>query len=175
MPVNISGTNGINIAPLQRAADVTFNSVTTGVIATDIPDWVNRITVMLSYSLSGTSAALMQLGTGSTPTYATSNYFSTASNFSTAFSAVGSSVSGFRITGTSPGSGVSVDVTYIITRATATSTPKWVGILGGITGNNAQAVVGGGYASLSAPLTAVRLTTVNGTDTIFGTGALIYE
>jgi len=174
MSLSINGTTGVNLAPLQRAADVSFLAPTAE-IATGIPNWVNRITVLASYSLSGTSQLVIQLGTGSPSTYVTTGYSSAADNYTTSAGPSASTTIGFRATGTALSANVGVELIYTIVRATTTSPYKWIGMLGGITGANNQVMLGGGYVTLNAPLTAVRLNPLNGTDNIFGFSSLIYE
>ena len=140
----------------------------TSIDFTSIPSWVKRITVMFNgVSTSGSSLVQIQLGTGST-TYTTSGYTSAGSNAN----------SSATVTQTT---GLNVDNT-----GNAAFTRTGLGTLANITGNtwvwsfvNANSAgpsFGTGGIALAAALTAVRITTVNGTDT-FDAGSIniLYE
>lgn len=170
MPVTINGTTGISGAPLQRGTETATTSGTTVVVATGIPDWVNRVTVTLSgVSLSGTSMPLIQFGTGSTPTYVTSGYVSSSDNYTSTPGPSASSTAGFRI-GSSSAATTLWYVNYIFTTVGAN---KWVGGAVMATASGAGVGFSAGGVTLSGPLTAIRLNTVNGTDT-FDAGSVNY-
>ena len=172
MAITMNGTTGISGAPLQRGTEVATTSGTTVVFATNIPDWVSRVTVMLyGVSTSGTSRPLIQFGTGGTPTYVTSGYASTSDNYSSTAGPVGTSTSGFVCGSTSTASSTwTVVYTFV-----CMGSNKWIGVIGGTTVASGV-VIGGGYITLGAALTALRLTTVNGTDTLdAGSVNYIYE
>jgi len=159
-----TGTNSMNI--LNTAIASTSG---TTIDFTSIPSWVKRITIMFNeVSQNATSIRLVQLGTGST-TYTTSGYLATSSVVA-ATVATTSSAAGFVI--------------YQDNAAYACSGHM---ILTNVSGNiwisshtaklsTALTVLGGGSLTLGAPLTAVRITTVNGTD-LFDAGSvnLLYE
>jgi hypothetical protein len=141
----------------------------TSIQFASIPSWVKRITVMFTgVSSSGTSLIQIQAGTGGTPTYTTSGYISGGSN-------------GNSTTVVTQTSGLNVDN---IGNAAFTRTGS--GTLTNLTGNTwtwAFACTtsngpsfGAGSIALGAALTAVRITTVNGTDT-FDAGSIniLYE
>lgn len=168
---------GSNTITLQAAtATMSVNTLGTAVASTSgtsidftgLPAWVKRITVMMNgVSTSGTSLVQIQLGTGST-TYTTSGYTSGGSN-------------GNSPTTVTQTSGLNVD-----NIANAAFTRTGLGTLANITGNtwvwsfaNANSAgpsFGAGGIALAAALTAVRITTVNGTDT-FDAGSIniLYE
>jgi len=140
----------------------------TSIDFTGLPSWIKRITVMMNgVSTSGTSLVQIQLGTGST-TYTTSGYTSAGSN-------------GNSPTTVTQTSGLNVD-----NIGNAAFTRTGLGTLANITGNtwvwsfaNANSSgpsFGAGGIALAAALTAVRITTVNGTDT-FDAGSIniLYE
>jgi len=141
----------------------------TAINFASIPSWVKRITVNFQgVSTSGTSLVIIQLGTGATPTYTVSGYLGAA--LATAANAA-----------VTTGLGTSNNLTAATVRHGSA-------IITNVTGNTwaSQSVIGtsdaagGGYAAgsiaLAAALTAVRVTTVNGTDT-FDAGAIniLYE
>ena len=139
---------------------------------TSIPSWVKRITVMFQgVSTNGTSNIQIQLGTGST-TYTTSGYVG-------ACASAGASGTGF-----SAGFIVSGDVTAAAQVYSGLATicnitgNTWAenGVLSPSATAQSGPRVGSGYVPLSATLTAVRITTVNGTDT-FDAGSIniLYE
>jgi hypothetical protein len=142
----------------------------TSIDFTGIPSWVKRVTVMFNgVSLSGTSNLLVQLGTGST-TYTTSGYSANSGVVEAAGITVVSSTAGF--------------IDYAGANSSIVSGHM---IITNISGNNwisshttkldtAKPNFGAGNVALSAVLTAVRITTVNGTDT-FDAGSIniLYE
>jgi hypothetical protein len=172
MAVAISGSTGITGAPLQRGTETATTSGTTVVFATNIPDWVSRVTVMLyGVSTSGTSRPLIQFGTGSTPTYVTTGYASTSDNYSTTAGPVGTATNGFVCGSTS----TAASTWTVVYTFTSLGSNKWIGVIGGTTVSSGV-VIGGGYITLAAPLTAMRLTAVNGTDVLdAGSINYIYE
>lgn len=143
----------------------------TSIDFTGIPSWVKRITVMFSgVSTNGTSNLLVQLGT---PSFTTSGYSAISSNVAIAGGVGGAaSTSGF----------------IVATQLSASSVRHGHMVLTNITGNVwvSSHVIGdpginfsgqgGGNIGLGAVLTAVRITTVNGTDT-FDAGSIniLYE
>ena len=139
---------------------------------TSIPSWVKRITVMLSgVSTSGTSNLQIQLGYGGTPTYVSSGYASACSY-----------ISGSALQSTSVTSGLifSNNVTAADSRSgniviSNISSNVWTA--SGVVSTGQQTNHSAGTSpTLSGTLTAVRITTVNGTDT-FDTGSIniLYE
>lgn len=148
----------------------------TSIDFTGIPSWAKRITVMLiGVSTSGTSAIIVQAGTGATPTYTTSGYISYGTNHASASNSITSVTAGL------PFSGISVaGNTYTSTNTiTNYATNNWMGVAigsGGATIAGSGSGYGSGYIALGAALTAVRITTVNGTDTFdAGTINIMYE
>jgi hypothetical protein len=134
----------------------------------NIPSWVKKITVMFQgLSTGGTSDICIRLGTGSTPTYANSGYVGQANQISTFTSFSTSFIVNSNVAASNLHSG-------IITFANINSN-TWCGsgTLMPNTGNNG--VFSGGYVTLSASLTAVRITTVNGDSLDAGTINIIYE
>lgn len=170
MAVEISGSTGISGAPLQRGTEVATTSGTTVVIATGIPDWVSRITVMFyGVSTNGTSRPMLQFGTGSTPTYATSGYSVSSDNYASSAGPISTVTNGF-VCGSTSTAATLWNVTYTFT---SLGSNKWVGVVGGATAGGAGVVLGGGTITLGATLTAIRLTTPSGTD-VFDAGSINY-
>jgi hypothetical protein len=145
----------------------------TSIDFTGIPSWVKRITVMLDrVSTNGTSVVQLQLGTGSfTPT--TSGY---------------NGLSFISLTGT--GSLVTNITTGMAIMADGSASYSRVGpiVINNITGNSwsmswcggdsasARVATAAATVSLSAALTGIRITTVNGTDTFdAGNINILYE
>jgi len=144
----------------------------TSIDFTSIPSWVKRITVMFNgVSTSGSSVVTMLLGTGST-TYATSGYLGTmfatiggssaASNFTTAITTADTGAATWLRNGN-----------YVFTNITG-NTWTFSGSLAN--SDSARTNLTSGSIALGAALTAVRITTVNGTDT-FDAGSIniLYE
>jgi hypothetical protein len=141
----------------------------TSIDFTGIPSWAKRITVMfVGVSTSGTSAIQIQLGTGAGPTFTTSGYSgaayqsSTATFMSTGLLAVTSVSASLACNGNSMIC-LQNGNTWVMTSLNAYPS----------TNNPTQSA---GSIALGAALTAVRITTVNGTDT-FDAGSIniLYE
>lgn len=147
----------------------------TSIDFTNIPSWVKRVTVMFNgVSTNGTSNLQIQLGTGATPTYTVTGYLG-------ALNATGA--------GGTTTSGVAYDTGFIIGNATAGAVAyhgivyivnltgnTWCqqGILG--QSNAARMNYSAGTMPLAAALTAVRISTFNGTDTFdAGNINIMYE
>ena len=172
---------GSNTLTLQAAtATSAVNTLATAVATTSgtsidftaLPSWIKRITVMFSgVSTSGTSTYMLQLGTGST-TFTTTGYNA---------GVVSTAGAGLATTATTTGlpiypSGQASDAIYgavVITNITGNT---WV--LHGVVNSpgTTRSGIPAGQIALGAALTAVRLTTVNGTDT-FDAGSIniLYE
>lgn len=135
----------------------------TSIDFTSIPSWVKRITVMFSgMSTSGTSAIIIQLGTGST-TYTTTGYSGSCNDGNTATYFTSGFIFRNQVSAASLHGG-------IVTLANITGN-TWVenGVVGTSATNFTN--VSGGNVALSATLTAVRITTAGGTDT-FDAGSI---
>ena len=141
----------------------------TTVDFTGIPSWVKRITVVFQgVSTSGTSVVQIQLGTGSTPTYTTSGYLG-AGNTTTAYANATTGIYTAQ-------SSAAADVRHGQFVISNISGNAWVATGMIALSNGASMTSGSGSVSLGAALTAVRITTVNGTDT-FDAGSIniLYE
>jgi len=164
----------INGTPVMGASIITSgtaqNSTSgTSIDFTSIPSWVKRITVMFNeVSSAGASMTLIQLGTGTT-TYTTSGYLSTsvgaaaspgAASYTTGFGIRNDSAS-YVMSGHMVITNISGNI-WISSHTTKVTT--------------AICPVGAGSVTLGATLTAVRITSVNGTDT-FDAGSIniLYE
>lgn len=154
----------------QLSLSTTQNTTSgTAINFTNVPSWVRRITFMFNgVSTNGTSILQLQLGTGATPTYVTSGYTGTfwysgggGGTFTTGIGISASAVTNVRsgaVIITSMGSNL-----WVATGAVGLSDV-------GITSTTGAAV------SLGAALTAIRLTTVNGTDAFdLGSVNILYE
>ena len=138
-----------------------------------IPSWVKRITVMFSgVSTSGASFVQMQLGTGATA-YTITGYLNGCSYTNSGVIANGLTTTGFGIETGALGATVIRHGSAVFTNISGN---LWVG-----NGTFGQSQLGsnswfGGSITLAAALTAVRITTVNGTDT-FDAGSIniMYE
>jgi hypothetical protein len=155
---------------LIRSATVQASTSGTSINFTGIPSGVERITVQFrGVSLNSSANFLIQLGTGST-TYTTSGYVSTA------------------LAAVSGGNTILSDTTGFLAYISSTA-GVWSGhmVITNISGNDwvsshngkyntGTVCSGAGDVSLSAVLTAVRITTTTGTDT-FDAGSIniLYE
>jgi len=143
----------------------------TSVDFTGIPTGVKRITVMFAgVSTSGTSPIGIQLGTGST-TYTTTGYSGSASGGGTGVGSTASSNT-MNVQYASAAASTVSGAVYLIN----VSGNTWVefGSLGA--SGTATFNTSGNSITLAAALTAVRVTTVNGTDTFdAGSVNILYE
>jgi len=141
----------------------------TSIDFTGLPSWVKRITVIFNeLSASGTSNRLIQLGTGST-TFTTSGYLSSTSTIQTGVSTA-SSTAGFVLLMDQAAFVASGHMIF-----TNISGNIWIGS-GTFKDSTTQMSIGAGSVTLGATLTAVRITSVNGTDTFdAGTINILYE
>lgn len=157
----------------QLVAATAQNSTSgTTINFTGIPSWAKRITILFNeVSLNSTSNFLVQLGTGSSPTYTTSGYVATSNDFNQTNATFGASSTSGMI--------------MLVAVGTATFTGHMVLTL--VSGNTwiqshtgkistTTVTTGGGSVALAAALTAVRINTVSGTDT-FDNGSIniLYE
>ena len=144
----------------------------TSIDFTSIPSWVKRITLMFQgVSLSGSSSFLIQLGTGAGPTFTTSGYVGGGSRTGASAILGAAFTTGFGF------NNATAAVTYSgNTLITNISSNNWCA--SGVLGGNVTEPVGftGGSIALGGTLTAIRITTVNGTDT-FDAGSIniLYE
>jgi hypothetical protein len=157
----ISGTSVITLPvgsgtfPLMTLSTAVATTSGTSINFTDIPSWAKKITVMFNgVSTNGTSPVQIQLGTGGTPTYTTSGYLS----YVVYNGGASSSTTGLVTMGI--GSGDTRSGQMILSTSGSNA---WSENCGYAVGTNGGA--GGGGITLAAALTAVRITTVNGTDT----------
>jgi hypothetical protein len=170
---------------LDGSASVTINSgavlgITSGTAVastsgtsidfTGLPAWVKKITIIFNeVSGNASSNMLIQLGTGST-SYTTSGYLSTGCVTTTSAVSGGSSTAGFFMFRDTASYGVSGHMVL-----TNISGNIWISSHAAKISTTAI-INGGGSVTLGAALTAVRITTVNGTDTFdAGTINIMYE
>jgi len=168
--VDVTGT----LAPVVSGTAQASTSGTS-IDFTGIPSWVKRVTVVFrGVSTSGTSNWLIQLGTGSTPTYATSGYLGGSVRLTDATAIAGANpTAGFSLAFVSANVVAHGSMTISLVDASANA---WAA--SGVVGNSnaSSTVLHGGSTALSGALTAVRVTTVNGTDTFdAGTINILYE
>jgi hypothetical protein len=157
-----------------RSATAVASTSGTSIDFTSVPSWVKRITVMLQgVSTSGGSNLQIQLGTGATPTYTTTGYLGSCGgggNGSTI--AAANFTAGFGLTAGSSAASL-MNGGLVITNITSNT---WVAF--GTTGRSdaTNTYMIGSSVALGAALTAVRITTVNGTDTFdAGNINILYE
>lgn len=157
----LTGTAG-NLMLVQGTAQ----NLTSGTTAafTSIPSWVKRITVSVTnLTGSGSSPNIIQLGTGAGPTYTTTGYLASATVVTTA-AATTAFTTGFPLVQSQTSSYVKSGVGVLTLVDAATNTWAWSGTFAFSTGSTGT-YQAGGYIALSGVLTALQLTTVNGTDT----------
>jgi hypothetical protein len=132
-----------------------------------IPAWATRITVSLNeLSTNSTSRKLIQLGDAGG--VETTSYVSTSNDVNQASGTSGtSSTAGFVIESAAAAEIISGHYTFTLVNA---ATFTWIGS-GVMKKGTTHVVLSAGSKALSAALTTVRMTTVNGTDT-FDAGSI---
>lgn len=173
--VTVGTITGTSVRGVVTSGTSVASTSGTSIDFTSIPSWVKRVTVMFNgVSTNGTSNLQIQLGTGATPTYTVTGYLGSL---------------GATIQGGTTQSGSQNDTGFLISNAGAAaavhhgiihianlSSNTWCeqGILG--QSNSTRINYSGGSISLAAALTAIRVTTFNGTDT-FDAGSIniLYE
>jgi len=165
----------VNTTTAATGANLTVNGSIKGVITsgtavastsgtsiafTALPSWVTKIVVMFNgVSTTGTSNIQIQLGTGST-TYTTTGYGNVFSALNASTLTTASATSGFIVFApTSSAGAYSGQLTL-----TNVSGNIWVASSVMADTNGTRITTSAGNISLGAVLTAVRITTVNGTD-----------
>jgi hypothetical protein len=144
----------------------------TSIDFTGIPSWVKRITVMFNgVSTSGTSNMQIQLGTGST-TYTTSGYLGAVVVFAVGTMATSNISTGFGVSALHAAANL-IGGNMVLTNLTGNT---WSAASNFGVSSSTFAYTSVGSVPLGAALTAVRITTVNGTDT-FDAGSIniLYE
>jgi hypothetical protein len=156
--------------PLTLAAAVAATSGTS-IDFTGIPSWVKRITVMFAgVSTNGTSTPLIQLG--DVGGIETTGYVSTGMQVSTATASSGDSTDGFVIRSILAANAISGIYVFALIDS---ATNSWSGS-GTFKASTVISSLSNGNKSLSDPLTQIRITTANGTDTFdAGSVNIIYE
>ena len=173
----VSGTNTLTLQAgtatnsMNTRGTAVASTSGTSIDFTGLPDWVKRITVMFQgVSTSGTSLPIIQLGTGST-TYTASGYVGSTTDASTAVATVNHNT-GVPLQA-SGGAATVMQGAVVISNLTGNVWASF-GVIG--RSNTTNTSMTGGTISLAAALTAVRITTVNGTDTFdAGTINILYE
>jgi len=175
---------GTNTLTLQAAtATNSVNTLGTAVASTSgtsidftgLPSWIKKITVMFNaVSLSGNSTFRIQLGTGST-TYTTSGYVTFGVTFGAASLGGATDTGGFPIGQNQTAGGTTTYGGSCVITNVSGNIWSYMAVCGGSSTTNGG-LLGGGSVSLGAALTAVRVTTINGTDT-FDAGSIniLYE
>lgn len=179
MAVTINGSAGVttNIGAVYNGIQATTPQASTSgtsVLFSGVPSWVKRVTVMFdSVSTNGSSPYIIQLGTSGgiqTTGYSGGVFIYNGGSALTAFT------TGFllqqQLTG---GSADTFGGTCTITALNAGS-GIWTETSILTSGNNGYVNTGAGSKTLSAVLTQLQVTTVNGTDTFDGGSInILYE
>jgi len=164
-------TDGSVWSSTQKIVQSTAVTLTTqtAVDFTSIPSWVKRIVVMFDgASLSGTSDILVRLGTSGG--IVSTGYVSGCTATTGTSGATSTSTTGFVIRLVANASAC-----YGIMTIALISTNKFVSAISGRQDSTAN-MMGGGSVALGGTLDRVRITTVNGTDTMdAGSVNILYE
>jgi hypothetical protein len=179
--VNAAAVAGSNTATIGAATGTHYpftagtavaSTSGTSIDFTSIPSWVKRITVLLSgVSTSGASQLQIQLGTGAGPTFTTSGYLSIVGNVVSSIAGAATYTSGL-VFATNISASTSTRGSIIISNITSNT---WVS-QGVAYSRGDTAAMSSGDIALGAAITALRVTTINGTDT-FDAGSIniLYE
>ena len=174
MSVVIDGSAGVttNIGAVYnglQSGTAQASTSGTSIDFTSIPSWVKRVTVMFQgVSTNGTSAYLIQIGSGSVTT---TGYGGASSNLASASVTTSNYTTGFGI---NEGSAARTNQGAMSILLLSGSTYVASGVFSQSSGTNTYLV--GGQVTLGGVLDRVRITTVGGTDT-FDAGSIniIYE
>jgi hypothetical protein len=151
--------------PYTLATSVASTSGTS-IDFTGIPSWVKRITVMFAdVSTDGTSTPLIQLG--DVGGIETTGYVSTGMQVSNNSASSGNSTDGFVIRSILAANAISGIYVFALIDG---ATNSWSGS-GTFKASTIISSLSNGNKSLSDPLTQIRITTANGTDT-FDAGSI---
>jgi len=163
LTVNSNGTTTLTPSNIIKSGTAVASTSGTSIDFTGLPSWVKRITVMFQgVSTSGTSTVQVQLGTGAGPTFTTSGYLGASMAVASTTGTAGEqNGTGFRIYANSVAA--SVNHGNIFISNLTGNTWSLSSVLG--QSDTARVSWAGGSIALAAALTAVRITTVNGTDT----------
>lgn len=157
-------------AQMQRITQGTAVASTSGtsIDFTSLPAWCKRVTINFQgVSTSGTNFVIVQLGTGST-TFTTSGYLGAVNSANS----ISNQTTGFGVIG-QPAAANTLHGTATVTNLTG-NTWCYAGTI--YLSNTALGGGGAGSISLGAALTAIRITTVGGTDTFdAGNINILYE
>jgi hypothetical protein len=174
MPLILNGTDGVQGNSGAFIAETAKTASGSNVDFADIPSWVKRVTVALSgisFTGSPTGNMLLLLGTGSTPTYATSGYASQLMTAGAASVATANVTTGFGVLNPNS-STVLYSGTYILTNLSGNI---WTFIGSGADASGTRMYWSSGEVTLSAKLTALRIDP-NSSDTFdAGTINILYE
>lgn len=137
---------------------------------TSIPSWVKRVTIAFNgISTNGTSAPLVQIGSGSVTT---TGYLTYGGNGGTSSAGAGYTT-GFGVSAGSAANLITGLITIMSFGSNSYVATASLGFAGG--GSNYFSITGGSV-TLSGALDRVRITTVNGTDTFdAGSVNILYE
>lgn len=144
-----------NIYPIVSGSAITLTNQTAPEF-TSIPSWAKRITLMFQgVSTSGASDVLVQLGTGGTPTYATSGYLGASSSIASTSPATSSYTTGFGLRAGGASAAAAVRHGHVVITNTTGNTWVASGVIA--YSDTTTMVYTGGSVALGAALTAVRL------------------
>jgi hypothetical protein len=172
----ITGTPAMSASVITSGTAVASTSGTS-IDFTSIPSWVKRLTVIFNgVSTNGTSNYQIQLGTGAGPTFTTTGYtgYNIRAGGSAPYNYYTANSAGFIINAAPPTAATIQTGSCVLLNITGNT---WVanGHFLETQSANASSLVSGAIA-LAAVFTAVRITTVAGTDTFdAGTINILYE
>jgi hypothetical protein len=161
---------------ITRGTAVPYTSFTTTTYNdfTGIPSWVKRVTILFNgLSASGVSTFLVQIGDSGG--IENTGYVCTGSSLSPTSAGSSNYTAGFGIGDSNSNTAVSTYSGFVVLDCFDTNTWCVSGSLAGV--GQTHTKIGTGVKALSAgPLTQVRVTTVNGTDTFdLGSLNILYE
>jgi len=163
---------GTTIQGTIKSGTAVASTSGTAIDFTGIPSWVKRVTVMFNgVGTNGSSIIQMQLGTASG--FVTSGYLGSVDSISTGVAAT-TFATGLALT-RSGGAGAA-NVYHGAATFNLINTNFWIGTQLSAASNSGQVNHAACSVDISAVLTRIRITTVNGTDTFdAGTINLLWE
>jgi hypothetical protein len=164
--------SGVAMGRMTRTASQNLSGAT--IDFTGLPSWVQRVAInFVDASTNGTSNYLIQLGTGATPTWVTTNYKGSSIQSSSGGNSGVNFSSGFLLNQNGQGA-TCVFAGDLVLKLQNSNIWEGSGVFG--ESDAARGWWTAGSLSLGAALTAIRITTVNGTDVYdAGTVNILYE
>jgi len=165
-----NGTSAPSFGSSIKADTVKTATGSSVVFSNVIPSWARRITVIFeNVSMSGTDATLVQLGTGSTPTWVTTGYVSASARIIQGGTTQNSnsSTAGFILR-----NGDAARANHGLMTICLLTANRWVAShsMRQVDGADSAVITGGGSADAGATVTSIRV--IGDTTNTFDSGSI---